>query len=314
MFLSQTGAVRGHGYSLNIELAHRTKGVVEDASSDLAEMAREIEFVTDIDDGFTPGKVQYSFKVLPAGESLGLTASEIGSQVRNAFYGCEVTRQVRGRNEVKIMARLPKSERINEYDLENLILRSPTGVEIPLKDAALIEQGRSFTKLDHVNGRRVAIFQANVVPMESTQLVRQTFESKLLPDLRERYPGLSWSFGGRQKEVDDSLSSLSRYFIIALIVIFGLLAVPLQSYVQPLIIMASIPFGIIGAVVGHRIMGVSLSVNSVMGLIALSGVVINDSLVLIEYANRLVGRRTFYDGCHSLPQEPDVSDQSCSQQ
>lgn len=278
----------GHGSSLNIEIAHRTKGVVEQASSDLAQMASEIEMVKDIDDGFAPGKVQYTFKVLPAGESLGLTASEIGTQVRNAFYGCEVTRQVRGRNEVKIMMRLSKNERINEFDLENLILRSPTGAEIPLKDAATIEQGRSFTKLDHVNGRRVSIFTANVVPMEKTSLVRSTFESKLLPDLREKYSGLSWSFGGRQKEIDDSLASLSRYFIISLIVIFGLLAVPLKSYLQPLIIMMSIPFGIIGAVVGHKIMGFSLSINSVMGIIALSGVVINDSLVLIEYANRLV--------------------------
>ncbi len=289
MFASDMGGP-GHGYSIELEIAHNDSGMVEKISSELADMAREIPIVTDIDDGFSEGKVQYTFKVLPAGESLGLTASEIGKQVRNSFKGAEALRQVRGRHEIKVMARLPKNERVNEYDVENLILRASDGTEIPLSEAAEVKYGRSYTKLEHVNGKRVAIFSANVEPEEKTQMVTQMLESKMLPLLKERYPGLSWSFGGRQKEIGDSLSSLFRYMILALIVIFALLAIPLRSYSQPFMIMISIPFGIIGAVGGHIAMGQSLSIISIMGIVALSGVVINDSLVLIEYANTLVSQ------------------------
>lgn len=284
----------GHGYSIQLELAHKDADLVEQISSELAEMVRDISWVTDIDDGSAVGKVQYSFTVTPLGESLGLTAREIGRQVRGNFSGAEVLRQVRGRNEIKVMARLPKEERVSEHDVEKLILKAPDGSEVPLNAAAKVSYGRSYTTLNHVDGKRVAIFSANVEPNEKTQLVRQKIVGELLPKLRSKYPGLSWSFGGHQREINDSMGALSRYFIIAALVIFALLAVPLKSYSQPLIIMTSIPFGIIGAVGGHMLLGQPLSINSVMGIIALSGVVVNDSLVLIEYANSLIKQGLSY--------------------
>lgn len=277
----------GSGAAIALELMHRDNAVVEAAAKDLAAMLAEIPLVKDIDDGFADGKVQLDFTVLPAGESMGLTASEVAAQVRGAYYGEQALRQQRGRNEMKVMVRLPEKERVSEYDLENLILRNAKGREMPLAEAVKITRGRSYTKLEHKDGYRVGIVSANVEPHEKTSLVKRKVVEELMPRLQGRHPGLSYSFTGRQQDIAESMTALYQGFFLALLMIYALLAIPFRSYSQPLIIMVSIPFGIIGAIIGHLLMGYTLSVNSMMGVVALSGVVVNDSLVLIEYANRL---------------------------
>lgn len=277
----------GRGAAIAVELSHQNMQVLERASAELARALSYYPSVVDVDDGFAPGKRQIDFQVRPAARSLGLSATDIAQQVRHAFYGAEALRQQRGRNEVKVMVRLPRSERVSEYNLEEMILRTPSGGEIPLRSAVTVKQGRAYTDINRRNGRRIVTVTADVRPRSKTDQVLKAVKAESLPALQEKYPGLGYSFEGRQADRRKSMSSLFRGMGIVLLVIFAMLAVPLNSYIQPLIIMASIPFGIVGAVIGHLVMGYSLSVISMFGVLALTGVVINDSLVLIDMTNRL---------------------------
>jgi multidrug efflux pump subunit AcrB len=276
----------GRGAAISVELSHRDVGVLEKASSDLAEALAFYPEVEDIDDGFSPGKQQLDFRITPEGRSLGLTSQEVARQVRHAYYGAEALRQQRGRNEVKVMARLPRAERVSEYNLEEMILRTPAGSEIPLREAVIISRGRAYTTIDRRDGRRIVTVAADVRPRSKAGLILQSLKAEIFANLQRKYPGLAFSFEGRQADRRESTQSLMRGLMMALIVIYAMLAVPFNSYVQPVIIMIAIPFGIVGAVAGHLIMGYSLSVMSMFGVVALAGVVVNDSLVLIDFANR----------------------------
>jgi multidrug efflux pump subunit AcrB len=286
-FASDAGGP-GSGASLSLELAHKKIDVLESAAGELADALGQFPNVKDIDDGFSPGKRQYDFKLLPAGRSLGLTAESVARQVRSAFYGAEARRQQRGRSEVKVMVRLPKSQRVEEYDLEEMMILAPNGAEIPLSQAVSIERGRAYTSIKRREGKRTILVSADVDPRPKTDEVMAALEESSLPDIVARHPGLSYGSEGRQKDMEESIASLGSGFVIAMLAIYALLAVPFKSYVQPVIIMVSIPFGLVGAVLGHLLMGYSLSVMSLMGVVALSGVVVNDSLILIEFANREV--------------------------
>jgi multidrug efflux pump subunit AcrB len=289
VFQSDSGGP-GSGAALTVELTHPRLEVLERAGADLALRLADFTIVRDIDDGFAPGKQQLDFTVRPEGRALGLTAREVARQVRNSFYGAEALRQQRGRNEIKVMVRLPEAERQTEYTLEELILRAPNGAEVPLREAVDIQRGRAYTEIKRRAGRRVISVTADVDPPSQAEWVVKALKADALPDLVERYPGLRYGFEGRQAETADSMRSLYLGLMLALLAMYGLLAVPFRSYVQPAIIMVSIPFGIVGAVLGHMLMGYSLSVMSMFGIVALSGVVVNDSLVLIEFANRVRGQ------------------------
>jgi multidrug efflux pump subunit AcrB len=276
----------GRGAAISVELSHRDIGVLEHASAELAAAMEYFPNVIDIDDGFSPGKQQIDFKVRPEAQSLNLHAADIARQVRQSYYGAEALRQQRGRNEVKIMVRLPREERISEFHLEEMILRTPDGGEVPLVEAVTLERGRADTTIERRNGRRVVTVSADVRPRSQAAQVTAVLNSDTIPALSARYPGLSFSYEGRMADRTESIQSLIRGLLIALIIIYAMLAIPLNSYIQPLIIMLAIPFGLVGAVIGHLIMGYSLSVLSLFGIVALSGVVVNDSLVLIDFANR----------------------------
>jgi multidrug efflux pump subunit AcrB len=276
----------GRGSAISIELSHRHINTLEQASAELAEALETFPNVSDIDDGYSPGKQQIDFQIKPAGRSLGLRSQEVARQIRNAYYGAEVLRQQRGRNEIKVKVRLPKEERALEYNLEQMILRTPSGKEVPLHEAVSLKRGRAYTNIDRRNGRRVVTVSADVKPRSQTDQVLQSLTADTLPALQQKYPGLTYSFEGRQADRRDSMQSMMKGLLMALFVIYAMLAVPFNSFVQPLIIMMSIPFGIVGAVLGHLLMGYSLSVMSTFGVVALSGVVINDALVLIDFANR----------------------------
>ena len=206
--------------------------------------------------------------------------------MRHAYYGAEALRQQRGRNEVKVMVRLPKAERTTEQSLSEMILRTPTGIEVPLRQAVNFTRGRAYTTIERRQGRRVVMVSADARPRSLAGQVVTGLQSDFLPALTEKYSGLTYSFEGRQADRRESMQALFRGLGFALIVIFAMLAVPMNSYIQPVIIMAAVPFGVVGAVIGHLIMGYSLSVISMFGVLALSGVVVNDSLVLIDFANR----------------------------
>ena len=276
----------GRGAAISVELSHRNVDVLARASAEVAKALDYYPTATDIDDGYSPGKRQLDFKIRPEARSLGLRSQDVARQVRHAYYGAEALRQQRGRNEVRVMVRLPKRERISEQQLEEMVLRTPAGTEIPLMEAVSVQRGRAYTAIERRNGRRVVTVTADSRPRSKAGQILASLSNETLPDLQARYPGLTYSFEGRQADRRESMRSLRKGLMWALLVIYAMLAVPFNSFVLPAVIMTAIPFGIVGAVIGHLIMGYSLSLMSMFGVVALSGVVINDSLVLIDFANR----------------------------
>ena len=275
--------------AVSIQLSHHDMATLERASAELAGRIKAYEGTLDIDDGFAEGKPQLNFAILPEGRSLGLTASDLARQVRGAFYGSEALRQQRDRDTIKVMVRLPENERASEYTIEKFQLRTPEGGEIPLKQAASVERGTSYTTIKRTNGRRTIYVTSDIaLNKTSADKVMTALETDELPKLLERYPGLSYSAEGERRDRSESLGSLFSGFIVALLVMYCLVAIPFRSYLQSFVVLFAIPFGFVGALVGHIIMGFNLSIVSMFGLVALSGVVINDSLVLVHTANRMV--------------------------
>ncbi len=285
LFESDRGGPGG-GRGLTVELQHEDVPTLEAAARTLGERMLEIQGVQDLDDGVADGKSQFDFTLRPEARRVGLTASDIARQVRGSFYGAEALRVQRGRDELRVMVRLPLEQRSTVHDVESLILRTPSGGEVPLRQVAEVERGRAYTSIRRHDGRRSLTVRANVIPYDATSRVTASLRRELLPELIEETPGLSYSFEGHQNEMRESMGALQTGFVLAMLVIYAMLAIPLKSYTQPLIVMTAIPFGAVGAVFGHLIMGYSLSIISMMGLVALSGVVINDALVLLDTTNR----------------------------
>ena len=304
----------GAGSDLDIQLSHADLGVLEEASAELAERLGSFAGVYDIDDGFQLGKPQIDLRLTPAGRSLGLTAQDLARQVRSAFYGAQALRQQRRRDEMRVLVRLPLAERRSEYDIEELLIRTPAGGEIPLLEAASVERARAYTQIGRADGRRVLHVTASIdqatTSVDKLLAALQAPHEGLPPALTAAYPGLAkiltallaprdgplkalvaahpglgYSFEGDTRERAESMRSLGVGFLIALLVIYALLAIPFRSYAQPVAVMGAIPFGLTGAVLGHLLMGFELSLISMMGVVALSGVVVNDSLVLVHAAN-----------------------------
>lgn len=272
---------------ISLMLSHSDTATLEQAASDLAGVLKGYAGVRDVDDGFSTGKTQLDFTIKPAARSMGLTASDLARQVRSAYYGAEALRLQRGRDEVKVMVRYPEVDRQTQYSIENMLIRTPAGAEIPLSQAAHVVEGISYTEILRSSGRRVLKVTADVEEgVANADKVVAAVTRDELPKLMERYPGLRLELDGEQEDKKESMKSLGFGFIFALFGIYALLAIPFKSYAQPMIIMTSIPFGIIGAVLGHIVMGFELSVISMMGIVALAGVVVNDSLVLITATNR----------------------------
>lgn len=286
----------GGGSAITVELNHTDMKLLEQASKELASVLNDYTLVKDVDDGFSPGKEQFDFTLLPEGKSLGLTAKNVARQVRNAFYGAEVLRQQRGRNEIKVMVSLPEQERVSEAHIDDLMIwtagvvanttstTTPQAKEVPLRTIVSTERGHAYTEINRHNGRRNVEVTASVIPKYKTNEILTDLKATGLPKLMSKYPGLHYSLEGQQAQTEESLGSLKISFLLSILAIYILLAIPFQSYLLPLIVIASIPFGIIGAIVGHVIMDYSLSIVSLLGIIALSGVAVNDALVLVDHA------------------------------
>jgi multidrug efflux pump subunit AcrB len=285
-FIYDTGPASGP--PVNIELNHPELDRLEAAASALASRLGDFAGVYDVDDGFEDGKEQLDLKLRPEARALGLTELDLARQIRSAFFGAEAVRQQRGRDELKVYVRLPRSERESEYNLEELIVRTPQGGEIPLHQAAEISRGYSYTTIRRINGRRAVFVTAEVDPaLNNASDIMATLTTGLLPRLLEEYPGVRFDLGGDAMEMREANQSLFIGFILALLAMFALLAVAFRSYIQPVIVMLAIPFGIVGAILGHMLMGYDLSMMSTMGIVALAGVVVNDSLLMVVTINRV---------------------------
>ena len=211
----------------------------------------------------------------------------LATQVRQAFYGLEVQNLQRGRDEIKVMLRYPEQDRSSISNLEEMMIRTPQGSTIPIRQIARLNIGEGLATILRKDRKRAINVSADVdLTVTTSNEVIAAVMKNVLPDLTKRYSSLSYSLEGEQQEQGQNLKSLGKNFLIALIVIYTLLAVPFKSYFQPLVVMSAIPFGLTGAVIGHLIMGINFSVLSLLGIIALAGIVVNDSLVLVDFINR----------------------------
>ena len=288
----------GYRQDISIDLSHNDVGVLEKASKAFVDEMKAYENTRDVNDNYNKGKLQYDFKLLPEGRNLGLTASDVGAQVRNAFFGALAMRQLRGNNEIEVRVKLRLEERRDLQNLENFIIQTPNGTDVPLLDVVEVKEKEAFTSINRRNGRRVVNVGMDVEPSNAVGRVLESIKTKSLPQLAADYPGLTWSFVGSQADMRESTSSLWGSFVMALLIIYALLALAFKNYVQPFIVLTAIPFGIVGAVIGHILLGYDLSLVSLMGMIALSGVVVNDSLIMVDHANKVRKNTTVYDAIH----------------
>ena len=281
------GGPGGGKSALTVELSHRDTVMLENAAKELAEHLKTYAITKDIDNGISTGKRQIDFEVLPLGQKMGLSAYDIARQVRYATYGKEALREQYGRNEVKVMIRQVENERNTLSALEEIMIKTPAGGFVRLGDVASTKEGNAYTKIIRREGKRVINVTANVEPERETPQIMASLDSDFIALLEQRYPDLEISYQGRQAEVKEGSKSLISSFLLVLAILYVMLAIPFASYTQPLIIMLAIPFGIVGAFLGHLFLGYSLSMISIMGIVALCGVVVNDTLVMVDYANQM---------------------------
>jgi multidrug efflux pump subunit AcrB len=276
----------GYRQDISIDLSHSDINVLEKAAQAFVERVQTFSNARDVSDNYDKGKKQYDFKLRPEGRALGLSDEDLGEQLRGAFFGSLALRLLRGTNEIEVRVKLPEDQREDIHNLEDLIIRTPDGAEVPLLDVADVQKNVAFSSINRRNGRRVINVSMDIEPKRAVTQVIEALKTEELPQLRKDFPGITWTFEGSDAEMRRATSSLWGSFGLALAVIYSLLAIAFRGYIQPLIVLVAIPFGIVGAVIGHILLGYDLSLVSLMGVIALSGVVINDSLIMIDYANR----------------------------
>ena len=288
----------GYLPDISVDLSHSNINVLEEASEMFVQRMESYAATRDVNDNYNRGKTQFDFTLLPEGRRLGLTPEMVGQQVRNAFYGALAMRQLRGTNEIEVRVKLPYPQRKDLYHLQDFVIQAPNGTEVPLMDVVEVEEGEAFTTINRRDGRRVVSVSMDAQPSNAVGRVLESIQQEELPKLQDRFPGLTWSFEGSQAEMRESTQALWGGFALAMFVIYALLAIAFSSYLQPIIVMGAIPFGIVGAVIGHIVLGYDLSLVSLMGVIALSGVVLNDSLIMIDYANKKRDDHSVFDAIH----------------
>jgi multidrug efflux pump subunit AcrB len=285
-----SGARRGSSAvaaaSLTIELRHSDSSVLVLAAQDAVDFLDSNEYVVATVNSMEEGKPQWKLTLNENGRSLGLDAIDLSDQMRASLYGARAQRQHRLRNEVTTLVRLPESERADVNKIESMLVRTKAGGYAPLSSVATINKVFAPAFIVRRKGQRVEKIGAEIILEENIPSVSRTVRDHLVPELEERYPSIKVVFGGEQEQIANSVSRLELGTWFALAGIYILLAIAFRSYSQPLVIMAIIPFGAVGAVLGHMILGFGLSVVSLMGMLALAGVVVNDSLILVEYANK----------------------------
>jgi len=277
----------GGGPSISITLMGSNIDQVARAASDLEQRIRQYEGVYDVRNTHQRGTPEIKLNIKPEAESLGLTLSDLARQVRAGFYGEEVQRIQRGQDEVKVMVRFPKDERDSVGYLDNMRIRTPDGGRVPFHAVAEVDFGEAPLRIQRFDRERAVRLTAEVDKenYEPEKITNDILKNEL-PEVLKRYPGVSHRLSGSSQAAQDVRNDLIMGALFALFLIYALMAIPLKSYTQPLIIMSVIPFGTIGALVGHWLLGLQLSMLSFFGIIALAGVVVNDSLILVDFVNR----------------------------
>ncbi len=285
--LTYTGSIFGAGAPINVRLSGAPIETLQGVAERIKARLRDYPGVYDIADTYRAGKTQLEVDITERAQAAGITLAELARQLRGAFYGEEAQRIQRGRYEVKVMVRLPEDERRTLAELEDLRVRGPGGVEMPLAEAAVMRESRAPAVIERVQRSRVLSVTADVDPQRTAAgPILADLEQNVLPALLRDHPRVRYTLAGEQEEQRETLGGLARGFLLALLAIYVLLAIPFRSYGQPLLVMAAIPFGFVGALLGHLAMGLDFTILSMFGLVALAGVVVNDSLVLVDHVNR----------------------------
>jgi multidrug efflux pump subunit AcrB len=258
------------------------------AVEELKERLREYPGLSDVNDSYMPGKDEMQLKLKPRARSLGLTLGSLAGQVRGAFYGAEALRLQIGEDEVKVLVRYPDEERRSLGNVRSMRIRLPDGSEVPFAEVAEVSTVQGYATITRAYRQRVISVTADIEEGQAnTTEVNRALEDGILPELRALHPEVRFSLEGEGREDREFMQAVLKSFLLALFLIYALLAIPFKSFTQPLIVMSAIPFGMVGAILGHMIMGYDLSMMSLFGIVGLSGVVVNDSLVLIEATNRI---------------------------
>lgn len=285
-FLANTA---NSGNAFDLEVHGPDEKRAEAAASALVAAMAQQKGVVEPKDSRRDGKRELKITLTPRGEALGLTQEYVSLQVRQAFYGAEVQRLQRGRDEVKVMVRYPEAERRSVANLSSMKIRLPDGTEVPFAEVAEATEGRGYAGIYRADRTRAINISADIDhtdPEADVRTVIAALEGGIFKELKQKYPEVSWAWQGQQKDQRANMTDLAVGGLLAICGIYVLLAIPLRSYVQPLIVMSVIPFSIMGAIIGHIVMGIELSLMTMIGVIALCGVVVNESLVLVEYVNR----------------------------
>ncbi len=284
-FSGQTGF--GSGSHIQIEITHSNQAQLQIIAKDIANYLQTYQGIIDIDDGISLGKKQFNLKLKPEATEFNISTAEIARQIRGAFYGIEAIRQQRGENEIRVMVRLSETERENLQTLDQMMIRMPNNQFVPLNYLTYINENRAYTEIERTQGARVLQVTADVDTKkgELSDII-EDIRLEMMPYFQQSYPGLSYSLEGEESARQESLNFLKFGFLVALLGIYMLLAIAFSSYTQPIAVMLSIPFGIIGAFGGHLLLGYNISIISLIGIVGLTGIVINDSLVLIVTLNR----------------------------
>ncbi|MBW2481084.1 MAG: efflux RND transporter permease subunit [Deltaproteobacteria bacterium] len=277
------------GNPIEIQLRGHDFDQLEQAADELKSEIATYPGTFDITDNFKPGKQEKKIRIKDGARSIGITMRDLARQVRQAFYGDEALRIQRGRDDVKVMVRYSDLERRSIAGIEDMRIRTLDGQEIPIDEVADITPGRSYSVVNRVDRKRTISVLSDIdETVANASVIVADLKANFLPGLVERYPGLTYALEGQEKRTRESLDSIKSGYFLALMGIFLLLASQFRSYSQPLIIMMAIPFGLIGAVMGHLVLGMEFTIVSIFGIVALSGIVVNDSLILIDFINRAV--------------------------
>ncbi|HYC55928.1 MAG TPA: efflux RND transporter permease subunit [Candidatus Binatia bacterium] len=284
--LLYTASLFNPGPPIAIQLASTHMHDLQEAAARLKQAVGQYPGVYGVADSFRPGKEEIKLSIKPEGEALGLTLSDLARQVRQGFYGEEAQRVARGREDIKVMVRYPQEQRGTLATLEEMRVRTPSGAEVPFATVAAVEFGRGYALIERADRSRVVQVAAEVDPRAgNANKIVADVQKDVLPNLVSDYPGLTWDFEGEQREQREAMSSMIAGLGVSLVMIFALMAIPLRSYIHPLMVMSAIPFGVIGAIFAHGLLGLDLTFLSIFGIVALVGVVVNDSLVLVDYIN-----------------------------
>jgi multidrug efflux pump subunit AcrB len=285
--LTFEGGTGSGGDPINFQLVGNDFKQLDEVADKLKEKLGEYSGVFDIKDSFSTGKQEIKLEIKPEAEALGLSLSDLARQVRYAFYGAEAQRIQRGKDEVRVMVRYPVEDRRTLETLENMRIRTPAGDSVPFESVAVAVQGNGYSTISHVDRKRVVNVTADVDKnrIDANEIISDMKEN-YIPNLLRSYPGVKYELEGESREQGETMAALGKGLLLSILIIYALMAIPLGSYIKPVVIMSVIPFGIVGAILGHFIMGMPLSVLSLCGIIALSGVVVNDSLLMVDLITR----------------------------